>query len=86
MENSGAKRVAKAVGIAPLPCTVNGGKKKKEGDRCHPLFRYVLSQEKHDRSCEHTKNKSTDKHRADDLYANGGTLIFLLISVHLYSP
>ncbi len=87
VENLGEKRGAKAEGIAPLPCTVNGdGKKRKEGDRCHPLFRYVLSQEKHDRSCEHTKNKSTDEHRTNNLYANGGTLIFLFISVHLCSP
>ena len=87
VENLGEKRGAKAAGIAPLPCTVNGdGKKKKEGDRCRPLFRYVLSQDKHDRSCEHTKNKSTDEYSTNNLYADGGTLIFLFISVHLYSP
>ena len=87
VENLGEKRGAKAAGIAPLPCTVNGdGKKRKEGDIGRPLFRYVLSQEKHDRSCEHTKNKSTDEYSANNLYAYGSSLIFLFISVHLYSP
>ena len=87
VENWGEKRGAKAEGITPLPCTGNGsGEKIKEGDTVTLFYRYVLSHEKHDRSCEHTKNKSTNEDRTNDLYADGGTLIFLFISVHLYSP